>query len=158
MMRVASAALRVATATVRPATVRPFVAEFAAPMRAMCSVTQVRSFSCASSSQSLAFSPAPRANSAALSHVIHYLQTFLEKNEVTERVLSVLKGFDKVDPAKLSAESHFQNDLGLDSLDAVEVCMALEEEFVIQIPDAEADKIFSVPDAIEFIATHPQAK
>jgi len=86
------------------------------------------------------------------------MQTFLEKNEVTERVLSVLKGFDKVDPAKLSAESHFQNDLGLDSLDAVEVCMALEEEFVIQIPDAEADKIFSVPDAIEFIATHPQAK
>ena len=72
--------------------------------------------------------------------------------------MNVLKGFDKVDAAKLSAQSHFSNDLGLDSLDAVEVCMALEEEFVIQIPDAEADKILSVPDAIEFIATHPQAK
>ena len=78
---------------------------------------------------SATFPLAARANSAASSHVIRGLQTFLEKNEVTERVLSVLKGFDKVDPAKLSAESHFQNDLGLDSLDDVEVCMALEEEF-----------------------------
>jgi hypothetical protein len=45
---------------------------------------------------------------------------------VTERVLQVLKGFEKVDPAKVTASAHFVNDLGLDSLDAVEVCMALE--------------------------------
>ena len=45
---------------------------------------------------------------------------------MTERVLQVLKGFEKVDPAKVTASAHFVNDLGLDSLDAVEVCMALE--------------------------------
>lgn len=39
-----------------------------------------------------------------------------------------------------------------------QVCMALEEEFVITIPDAEAEKILSVEDAINFVATHPQAK
>jgi len=53
-------------------------------------------------------------------------QTFLDRKEVTERVLQVLKGFEKVDPAKVTAAAHFVNDLGLDSLDAVEVCMALE--------------------------------
>lgn len=48
--------------------------------------------------------------------------------------------------------------MGLDSLDQVEVCMALEEEFCITIPDAEAEKIQSNADAIEFIVAHPQAK
>ena len=45
---------------------------------------------------------------------------------MAERVVQVLKGFEKVDPAKVTASAHFVNDLGLDSLDAVEVCMALE--------------------------------
>jgi len=53
-------------------------------------------------------------------------QTFLDRKEVAERVVQVLKGFEKVDPAKVTASAHFVNDLGLDSLDAVEVCMALE--------------------------------
>jgi len=48
--------------------------------------------------------------------------------------------------------------LGLDSLDAVEVVMAFEEEFVIEIPDAEAEKILTCEDAIKFISSHPQAK
>ena len=70
----------------------------------------------------------------------------------------MLKNFEKVDAAKVSPTAHFSNDLGLDSLDAVEVCMALEEEFMITIPDAEAEKILSVEDAVTFIAAHPQAK
>lgn len=49
------------------------------------------------------------------------MQTFLDKKEVTDRVLTVLKNFDKVDPAKVTPAAHFVNDLGLDSLDAVEV-------------------------------------
>lgn len=49
-------------------------------------------------------------------------------------------------------------DLALDSLDVVEVVMAVEEEFAIEIPDAEADKILSVADAVEYISSHPQAK
>ena len=77
---------------------------------------------------------------------------------MTERVIQVLKNFEKVDPAKVTASAHFVNDLGLDSLDAVEVCMALEEEFVITIPDAEAEKILTAEDAIAFVSTHPNAK
>lgn len=86
------------------------------------------------------------------------VQTFLDRKEVTERVINVIKSFEKVDAAKVSPTAHFVNDLSLDSLDAVEVCMALEEEFVITIPDAEAEKILSVEDAVNFISTHPQAK
>lgn len=52
----------------------------------------------------------------------------------------------------------FQGDLGLDSLDAVELVMALEEEFGVEIPDAEADKILSTGEAIAYLGAHPQAK
>ena len=85
-------------------------------------------------------------------------QNFLARDEVTERVVAVVKAFEKVEEAKVTDKSHFGNDLGLDSLDTVELCMAIEEEFCIQIPDAEAEKIFSVEDAVSFVATHPQAK
>lgn len=50
------------------------------------------------------------------------------------------------------------NDLGLDSLDAVELVMGIEEEFALEIPDSEAEKIVSVADAINYIAAHPNAK
>mmetsp|Transcript_14164 Transcript_14164/g.16224 ORF Transcript_14164/g.16224 Transcript_14164/m.16224 type:complete len:146 (+) Transcript_14164:153-590(+) len=84
--------------------------------------------------------------------------TFLPVEEVTERVMNVVKAFEKVDEGKVTPTSHFANDLGLDSLDAVEVVMAFEEEFVIEIPDAEAEKILTCEDAIKFISAHPQAK
>jgi NADH dehydrogenase (ubiquinone) 1 alpha/beta subcomplex 1 len=54
--------------------------------------------------------------------------------------------------------AHFEKDLGLDSLDVVELVMAFEEEFAVEIPDADADKIFSVEDAVNYIASHPMAK
>lgn len=81
----------------------------------------------------------------------------LDKEEVIERVLSVVKTFPKVDPAKVTPDVHFQNDLGLDSLDNVEIVMALEEEFKLEIPDKEADKIDSCSLAIEYIYNHPMA-
>merc|ERR1711934_845741 len=84
--------------------------------------------------------------------------SFLDTKDVEERVLTVLKGFEKVDTGKLSPASHFKNDLGLDSLDTVEVVMAVEEEFAIEIPDAEAEKIQSCDEAIKYVAAHPQAK
>ena len=58
---------------------------------------------------------------------------------------------------QVTPKAHFLNDLGLDSLDSVEVVMALEEEFKFEIPDNEADKILSVDQAVDFIASHPQA-
>ncbi|XP_024362622.1 acyl carrier protein 2, mitochondrial [Physcomitrium patens] len=84
--------------------------------------------------------------------------TYLDKHVVTDRVLNVVKKMQKVDTAKVTPNAHFQNDLGLDSLDTVEVVMAFEEEFQIEIPDADADKIFSCGDAIEYIASQPRAK
>ncbi|XP_051121143.1 acyl carrier protein 2, mitochondrial-like [Andrographis paniculata] len=84
--------------------------------------------------------------------------TFLDKSEVADRVIGVVKKFQKVEPSKVTPNAHFQNDLGLDSLDAVEIVMALEEEFGFEIPDDEADKINSIKMAVDFIASHPQAK
>jgi len=94
-----------------------------------------------------------------VSFVRHFsAATFLEPAEATDRIIQVVKNFDKVDPAKVTGASKFADDLGLDSLDAVEVVMAIEDEFAIEIPDAEADKIASIADAVEYIASHPMAK
>jgi NADH dehydrogenase (ubiquinone) 1 alpha/beta subcomplex 1 len=84
--------------------------------------------------------------------------TYLDKSVVADRVVEVVKKLEKVDPAKVTPKAHFQNDLGLDSLDTVELVMALEEEFHIEVPDSEADKIYSCSDAIEYIASQPRAK
>ncbi|KAF5732833.1 acyl carrier protein 1 mitochondrial [Tripterygium wilfordii] len=81
----------------------------------------------------------------------------ITKEEVIARVLDVIKSFPKVDPSKVSPDVHFQKDLGLDSLDNVEIVMALEEEFKLEIPDKEADKIDSTALAIEYISNHPMS-
>ena len=83
---------------------------------------------------------------------------FLDEADVTDRVLGCLKNFPKVDPSKVTAGSHFMNDLGLDSLDTVEVVMAFEDEFAIEIPDADAEKIASAEEAIKYVLSHPHAQ
>ncbi|KXN89947.1 Acyl carrier protein 2, mitochondrial [Leucoagaricus sp. SymC.cos] len=82
----------------------------------------------------------------------------LEKSDIQRRVLDVLKGFEKVNQSKLSPTASFSDDLGLDSLDAVEVVMAVEEEFSIEIPDVEADEIKNVQQAIDYIAKTPEGR
>ncbi|KAK1766599.1 acyl carrier protein-like protein [Phialemonium atrogriseum] len=82
----------------------------------------------------------------------------LNKEEVEGRIKALLQGFDKVnDASKISSTAHFANDLGLDSLDTVEVVMAIEEEFSIEIPDKDADTIHSVDKAVEYIVSQPDA-
>lgn len=61
------------------------------------------------------------------------------------------------DSTKLSMETDFSKDLGLDSLDIVEVVLAIEEEFSIEIPDAEADEIRTIGQAVEYILQQPDA-
>lgn len=83
--------------------------------------------------------------------------TFLDKAEAAARIIDVVKTFEKVEPNLVTPTVAFK-DLALDSLDVVEVVMAVEEEFAIEIPDAEADKITSVSDAVDYISSHPMAK
>ena len=71
--------------------------------------------------------------------------------------MDVVKKFPKIEPAKVTPTAVFSSDLGLDSLDAVELVMAVEDEFEVEIGDAEAGKIQSVTDAINFIKQHPKA-
>ena len=84
----------------------------------------------------------------------------LSKEEVTERVIQVVRNMDKVEDGKVTADApcEFNKDLGLDSLDTVEVVMAFEEEFQLEIPDDDADKITSVQLAIDYVSKHPMAK
>ena len=56
-----------------------------------------------------------------------------------------------VDPEKVTPEASFVDDLGADSLDTVELVMAFEEEFDLEIPDEEAEKITMVKDAVDHI-------
>uniref|UniRef100_A0A646QDH7 Acyl carrier protein n=1 Tax=Hemiscolopendra marginata TaxID=943146 RepID=A0A646QDH7_9MYRI len=71
---------------------------------------------------------------------------------IRDRVLLVLKLYDKVDAEKLTLESHFMNDLGLDSLDHVEVIMAMEDEFGFEIPDSDAEKLLRPADIVRYVA------
>ncbi|KAG2204261.1 hypothetical protein INT46_011578 [Mucor plumbeus] len=79
-------------------------------------------------------------------------------SDAQTRVLDVVKGFEKVDPSKVTVDSFFVKDLGLDSLDTVEVVMAIEEEFSVEIPDKDADEIKSVKQAIDYITKNNDAQ
>ncbi|XP_015732431.1 acyl carrier protein, mitochondrial [Coturnix japonica] len=72
--------------------------------------------------------------------------------DIKERVLYVLKLYDKIDPEKLTAEAHFMKDLGLDSLDQVEIIMAMEDEFGFEIPDGDAEKLMCPQEIVDYIA------
>ena len=73
-------------------------------------------------------------------------------SDVADRVKSIVVEHLGVDEAKVSEDASFIDDLGADSLDTVELVMAFEEEFDIEIPDDAAEQITTVKDAIEFIA------
>lgn len=71
-----------------------------------------------------------------------------------EKVKKIIVDQLGVDAAEVTSEASFIEDLGADSLDTVELVMALEEEFGIEIPDEEAEKIMTVKDAVEYIKAH----
>ena len=73
---------------------------------------------------------------------------------VEQRVRKIVAEQLGVNESEVKNESSFVNDLGADSLDTVELVMALEEEFECEIPDEEAEKITSVQQAIDYINVH----
>ncbi|KMP12563.1 acyl carrier protein [Candidatus Nitromaritima sp. SCGC AAA799-C22] len=70
---------------------------------------------------------------------------------VEEKVKEIIVDQLGVDDKQVTATASFIDDLGADSLDTVELVMALEEEFDIEIPDEEAEKIAKVQDAVDYI-------
>ena len=73
---------------------------------------------------------------------------------VEEKVKEIIIDQLGVDEKQVTASALFIDDLGADSLDTVELVMALEEEFDIEIPDEEAENIEKVQDAIDYIKNH----
>jgi acyl carrier protein len=73
---------------------------------------------------------------------------------VEQRVKKIVAEQLGVNEAEIENESSFVDDLGADSLDTVELVMALEEEFETEIPDEEAEKITTVQQAITYVSAH----
>jgi acyl carrier protein len=73
---------------------------------------------------------------------------------IDERVKQIVAEQLGVDEEQVTNEASFMDDLGADSLDTVELVMALEEEFDIEISDEDAEKIQTVQDAIDYIGEH----
>lgn len=73
---------------------------------------------------------------------------------IEERVRKIIVEQLGVDEDEVTEEAHFIEDLGADSLDTVELVMAFEEEFNLEIPDEDAEKIAKVKDAIEYLKQH----
>lgn len=75
---------------------------------------------------------------------------------ILEKVKEIVAEQLGVDEDDIVPEASFIDDLGADSLDIVELIMALEEEFDMEIPDEEAEKIVTVGDAVEYIKKHKE--
>ena len=78
----------------------------------------------------------------------------MEEKEAFERVKKVAVAQLNVNVDEVTMEASFTKDLGADSLDTVELVMALEEEFGMEIPDEEAEKITTVGEAVKYISAH----
>jgi acyl carrier protein len=74
-----------------------------------------------------------------------------------DRVKEIIAKELEVEAKQLTPEAKFIEDLGADSLDIVELVMALEEEFGLDIPDEEADKLKTVGDAMNYLKSHAGA-
>ena len=77
--------------------------------------------------------------------------SIMSQEAILEKVRSIVSEQLSVDAGEVKADSNFQNDLGADSLDTVELVMALEEAFDIEIPDEAAEGIATVGDAVKYI-------
>ena len=79
-------------------------------------------------------------------------------SDITDRVKKIVVEHLNVDEGKVSDDASFIDDLGADSLDTVELVMAFEEDFGIEIPDSSAEKFITVKDAKDYIKTVEKLK
>ncbi|MBI2251198.1 MAG: acyl carrier protein [Armatimonadetes bacterium] len=79
------------------------------------------------------------------------------ETNVYERVKKIVVEQLGVDEVQVTPNASFTDDLGADSLDTVELVMALEQEFNLEIPDEDAEKISNVSDAVQYIQKHLEA-
>jgi acyl carrier protein len=77
-----------------------------------------------------------------------------KSKEIIEKVKQIISEQLGVEESEVTPSASFVDDLGADSLDTVELVMALEEQFDIEIPDEDAEKIRTVQDAIDYIEKH----
>jgi len=80
------------------------------------------------------------------------------KEYIEQKVVEIVSDQMGVDKTQITRETHFINDLNADSLDTVELVMEFEDEFELSIPDAEAEKIQTVGQAIDYIKEHKAPK
>ena len=78
----------------------------------------------------------------------------MSSEEIFDKVKEIIVEQLGVADTSVTLEASFIDDLGADSLDIVELIMALEEEFDIEIPDADAEKVVSVGDVVDYIKDH----
>ena len=82
----------------------------------------------------------------------------MSQADIFEKVKAIIvEQLSVEDEAKVTLQASFVDDLGADSLDTVELVMALEEEFDIEIPDEAAEKIKTVQDTVDYISSHATA-
>ena len=81
-------------------------------------------------------------------------KNFNKMSDISTRVKKIIVDKLGVEEAEVTNEASFTNDLGADSLDTVELVMALEEEFECEIPDEDAEKITTVQQAIDYVKSH----
>ena len=80
------------------------------------------------------------------------------REEIEEKVKEIVSEQMGVDKGEIATETSFVNDLNADSLDTVELVMELEDEFDMNIPDEEAEKLQTIGAAVDFIEKHLAAK
>ncbi|VDO21153.1 acyl carrier protein, mitochondrial precursor, putative [Brugia malayi] len=90
-------------------------------------------------------------NKLNLNQVRFAAHIHLTMKVVEQRIMLVLSLYDKIDPKKLTLDSDFKKDLGLDSLDFVEVIMAIEDEFHFEIPDGDSENMKTPRDIYQYI-------
>ena len=78
----------------------------------------------------------------------------MNQEEIFEKVKKIIVEQLGVAETSVTMEASFIDDLGADSLDIVELIMALEEEFDIEIPDSDAEKVVTVGDVVDYIKDH----